>query len=518
MDAALEKLTKEQLIDLLTEERLEQQAAIHQLQAAKAQLQAEKAQLTAQLEQALRKLFGQSRERFENPNQLTLPFTASKTAQEKQEAQTRQQQTSQASKEKKTNSNHKGRKPLPKHLPVEEVEIHPEGDLSDQVCIGKEISEALDYIPGHYIIRRYIRYKYVPKTIGETTRIAIADLPERVIDRCKAGSGLLASLLVDKYVDHLPLYRQRQRLLREKIPIASSTLEGWAAQAMERLAILYEHLLFSIKSKGYLQVDETPLKVLESNKKGKCHLGYFWVYHCPLDQTVLFDYQPTRGEKGPLPFLKDFTGYLQTDGYEVYDKLVKNNGKITHLGCWAHARRYFEKALNNDRNKAETALRFIQQLYAVEAEARAKQLSAEQRKDLRLDQALPIINKMAEWMKSVIREEGELLPKSAIGKAFNYTIQRWKLLSAYLYDGSLEIDNNLVENAIRPVALGRKNYLFAGSHKAAQRSAMIYTFFAICKKHEVNPYEWLKHTLDNILSINHKDVGQLLPQNYKSKT
>ena len=253
MDAALEKLTKQQLIDLLTEERL-----VHQQR--EAQVQAEKAYLQAQLEQALRKLFGQSRERFEDPNQLTLPFAASTTSKEKQEAQTRQQQTRQASKEKKTNPNHKGRKPLPKHLPVEEVEIHPEGDLSDQVCIGKEISEALDYIPGHYIIRRYIRYKYVPKTTGgntgETTRVAIADLPERVIDRCKAGSGLLASLLVDKYVDHLPLYRQHQRLLREKIPIAPSTLEGWAAQAMERLAILYEHLLFSIKSKGYLQVDE----------------------------------------------------------------------------------------------------------------------------------------------------------------------------------------------------------------------------------------------------------------------
>lgn len=209
--------------------------------------------------------------------------------------------------------------------------------------------------------------------------------------------------------------------------------------------------------------------------------------------------------------LGNFKGYLQTDGYTVYEKYGKKK-EVTHLACWAHARREFEKALDNDKQRAEIAFLMIQKLYAPERKAKQENLNAEQIKELRLVESLPVINELGKW---IFQEIKNTLPKSPIGKAMAYAYARWDALSAYLYDGNLLIDNNLVENAIRPIALGRKNYLFAESHDAAQRSAMIYSFFAICKKHEVNPFLWLKHTLENIMSINHKNLKDLYPQTFK---
>lgn len=465
--------------------------------------------LKAQVEQYKRMLFGQKRERFEaEANQLSLPFEATQEQVLVQEEQLLEK-VEYVRKKQKTSA-HKGRVALPDHLPVEEIEIYPEGDLSQMSCIGKEITEELECIPAKLYIKRYIRYKYANKN---KEGVLIGELPERIIDKGIPGPGLLASILVDKYMDHLPLYRQRQRFLRDNIPIAASTLDGWCKAALERLEILYDHLLEDTKSKGYLQADETPIKVLDSNKKGAAHQGYYWVYNSPIDHTVLFDYRPTRGAKGPERVLSGFNGYLQTDGYKVYDKIGKQQ-EVTHLACMAHARREFEKALSNDKSRAELALLYIQQLYAVEAHARENKLSSQERKELRLEKALPILNKFGKW---ITQEVKSTLPKSQIGKAMRYSMERWDGLCAYLYDGILEIDNNLVENAIRPVALGRKNYLFAGSHQAAQRAAVIYSFFAICKKHEVNPYQWLKHTLENIMSINHKNIKDLYPQNFKNK-
>lgn len=211
--------------------------------------------------------------------------------------------------------------------------------------------------------------------------------------------------------------------------------------------------------------------------------------------------------------LENFKGCLQTDGYAVYEKYGRKE-EVTHLACWAHARREFERALDNDTPRAQKALLMIQALYAVERQAREQNLSSKQVKDLRLEKSLPMINELGKWIYQEIKNT---LPKSQIGKAMAYVYARWDALSAYLYDGNLQIDNNLVENAIRPVALGRKNYLFAGSHEAAQRAAMIYSFFAICKKHQVNPFQWLKFTLENIMTINHKKLSDLFPQNYKKR-
>lgn len=494
METALENLSREDLLKVISsrDEKIES-------------LSQERDYLKTQVEMFRRMQFGQRRERFEaDPNQTMLPFEADVIAVEQQKEET---------KEKieyvRKRPNHHGRAKLPGHLPVEEIEIHPEGDLSDMVCIGKEVTEELECEPARFFIKRYIRYKYAAKN-GEGVKIG--ELPERVIDKGIPGAGLLASILVDKYADHLPLYRQKQRFARENIQIASSTIEGWTKEALLKLEPLYDRLVFDTKSKGYLQADETPIKVLDSDKKGAAHQGYYWVYHAPLEGTVLFDYSPTRGSIAALPILGNFKGYLQSDGYAVYQKYARSK-EITHLACWAHARREFEKALDNDKSKAETALILIQKLYAIERKARDGQLDTLEIKELRLSESLEIINELGKWIFNEIKNT---LPKSQIGKAMAYAYARWDALSAYLYDGSLQIDNNLVENAIRPIALGRKNYLFAGSHEAAKRAAMIYSFFAICKKHEVNPFQWLKYTLENIMSINHKNIKNLYPQNFKN--
>lgn len=460
--------------------------------------------LRQQVAMLRRMQFGQKRERFEAESpQMALPFEVPV-----EEVQGQAQVIEQKIEYTRKVSTHKGRAKLPEHLPVEVIEIHPEGDLTDMVCIGKEITEELECVPAKFFIKRYIRYKYAAKN-GEG--VTIGTLPERVIDKGIPGASLLAMILTDKYMDHLPLYRQKQRFARENIHIASSTIDGWTKESLLKLEPLYDQLVFDTRSKGYLQVDETPIKVMDSDKKGATHQGYYWVYHAPLEGTVLFDYSPTRGGSAPLPILKDFKGYLQTDGYAVYEKFARSEA-ITHLACWAHARREFERALDNDKSRAEQALTWIQQLYGVERAIKENQLEANQAKVLRLEKSLPIINTLGKWITLQIKL---VLPKSQIGKAMAYAYARWDALSAYLYDGNLLIDNNLVENAIRPVALGRKNYLFAGSHDAAQRAAMIYSFFAICKKHDVNPYEWLKYTLENIMTIKQKDLRSLYPHKFK---
>jgi len=526
MEKALETLSKQQLLALVkeqsqvhskemashkkelqkTEEELKRSDEYLRKYVSKSGILEEKvAYLEGQLAMFRRMQFGQKRERFEDVDQLALPFEASEQELQKREEDFTEKITYQR---KKKNTNHKGRQPLPDHLPVEEVEIYPMEDISGMKCIGKEVTDELDCEPARFFIRRYIRYKYAPKS-GEG--VFIGELPERVIDKGIAGAGLVTSILVDKYCDHLPLYRQRQRFKRENIPIAPSTINGWCAKGLERIVPLYEELIADVKSQGYLQVDETTIKVMDEAKKGKTHLGYYWVYHSPIDGNVVFDYQPTRGQKAPMYMLKDFRGYLQTDGYGVYDKYGKKEGVI-HLACWAHARRYFDKARENDPQRAEHALRQIQRLYAIERKIKGAELSPQQTKEIRLEEALPVINELGKWMTQQLTYT---LPKSQIGTALAYSVSRWDALCAYLYDGNLLIDNNLIENKIRPVTLGRKNYLFAGSHQAAQRAAAIYSFFAICKKHEVNPYQWLKYTLENIMTIKYKNIKDLYPQNFK---
>jgi len=241
-------------------------------------------------------------------------------------------------------------------------------------------------------------------------------------------------------------------------------MNGWFNATTTLLEPLYETLKKRLLSTGYIMADETPLPVLTKDKPGATHKGYHWVYYDPVNKLVLFDYQKTRSREGPNNMLGNYSGYLQTDGYVAYTNL-KNQKNITLLACMAHARRKFEHAKDNDPEWAKEALLLFQKLYDIERTAREKDLDFDRIKELRQKEAVPVLNEMETWLKGHIYQ---VLPKSAIGEAIAYTLKLWPRLVRYAEGGRFKIDNNLIENSIRPVALGRKNYLFAGSHHDAQ--------------------------------------------------
>jgi transposase len=464
--------------------------------------------LQALVAQLQRMKFGQSRERFEHPlNQLSLPFEIEPQVLAMLEEAIKEKRRKSTENGRKTS--HKGRLPLPTHLEIRETVIEPDMDLTNMVLVGKEITDKLGYQPEKFFIDRTIRNKYAPKSAEGS--FAIATLPETIIEKGIPTNELVSQILVDKYIDHLPLYRIRARFARNKIDIKDSTINGWVSQSLSKLEILYDFLKAKMKGLGYLQLDETTLKVLDSTLKGKTHLGYYWAFNCPISNILFFEYNKGREADYINEALKDFRGYIQTDGYDGYAALARKE-QITQVACMAHARRKFDEALDNDKERAQKALVYIQALYHIEAKAREQKLSTEQRKELRLQESLPIINQLGAY---IVAESKKVLPKSKIGQAFQYCSNRWDALCAYMKDGMLEIDNNLIENAIRPIALGRKNYLFAGSHDAAQKSAMIYSFFGICKKHNVNPTDWLNFVFQNINSTSIQNLDTLLPQNFK---
>jgi transposase len=470
-----------------------------------ATLEAENTQLRHRAEQAERKvaqleheraelkrlIFGSKSERFvpeENPEQLTLfeEAPAVEFVREEQVAGHRRRRKKPV------------RQALPEHLPRQVIVIEPALDRTNLKKIGEEVTETLDYRPAKLIVIRRVRPKYVDP---QTEKILIAELPARPVDKGIAEAGLLASVVIEKYVDHLPIYRQVQRYKREGIPLARSTLEGWVAAVARLLEPLHERLGELILESGYIQADETPIPVQDKGKKGKTHRGYYWVYHAPEQQLVILDYQPGRDSEAPDGFLKDYRGALQSDGYAVYDQY---EAQVTAFGCWAHARRYFFKAQEVMADQAREALYEIGQLYEVERQI--KGLAPEERARVRQEKATPILERFKTWL-----EQNRGLPKSPWGQAVNYALNRWEKLSRYVEDGRIEIDNNLIENAIRPIALGRRNYLFTGSHDAAQRAAVIYSLLGTCKKHDVNPYDWLRDVLARIPTHPHKQLDELLP-------
>jgi transposase len=403
---------------------------------------------------------------------------------------------------------HPGRMRLPETLRREEIIIEPQVDTAGCKKMGEEITEVLEYQPGELYVKQYKRIKYArPNNAG----VIIGDLPSRPIEKAMAGEGLLTQIVIDKYVDHLPLYRQMQRFERAGVKLAYSTLTDWVSSTCHLITPLFEALKAEVLQSGYLHADETPIKVIDKDKKGETHRGFYWVYQDSINKIVFFDYQEGRGREGPMQILEKFKGYLQTDGYVAYDVFDKRPN-ITLIHCMAHARRMFNEALDNDYERASYALNEIQKLYTIERINKEANLNFEELKVVRYKKADPILKGMWLWMQ---QQYLHVLPKSAIGKALAYSIERWHKLSVYTTDGRLNIDNNPVENSIRPVALGRKNYLFAGSHEAAKRSGMLYSLLGTCKMHGVEPYAWLKDVLHKIADHPVNKVHELLPHRYK---
>jgi transposase len=474
--------------------------------------------LKHQIAQLRRMLFGSKRERFEaDASQTKIQFEEYANEQEKQD-ETPVKETITYEREKNTKK-HNGRNQIPDSLPVLEHIIEPEEDTTGMRKIGEERTEILEYVPEKFFKLVIIRPKYARLEQNQDLsvnpllkNVVIANLPSRPIEKCLAGNTLLAAILVNKYVDHLPLYRQQQIFKRADIEIAPSTMDSWVAQLGNLMELLYKKLIQEVKAQTYLQADETTTKVLDRTKKDKTHLGYYWTYHAPLAKLVAFDYQKGRDTDAPREFLQGYRGNLQTDGYAVY-KHYYSNEYVIHSACWAHARRKFENALQSNPKLAEYALSEIQKLYIIEREA--KELTPEQRKEVRLEKALPIINDFGKWLHD---KRQQVLPKSPMGMAIEYVTPLWESLQNYLHDGNLMIDNNLIENTIRPIALGRKNYLFAGSHNGAKRSAMFYSFFACCKLNNINPHKWMEYVLENIADYKSNKLHELLPNNINPET
>ena len=406
-----------------------------------------------------------------------------------------------------------GRMTLPDHLRREVIILEPGKDVTGLRRIGYEITEVLEYNPGELYVKRFLRPVYVQPVSDIETTFITASLPGRMLEKCMAGEGLLAQMVVDKYMDHLPIYRQLQRFERVGVTIAQSTSNDWMRNVLQSLIGLYDVHKKQVLESSYLHIDETTLKVQDENKKGKTHLGYYWVYHNSEDKLALFDYQKGRGREGPEEMLKNFKGYIQTDGYNVYDDFDKRTD-ITQLNCLAHSRRKFSEAMDNDGPRARHVLEKMQILYAVERRIKEKHLEADEIVALRQSESVPVLKELQEWM---LREAGNVLPKSPIGKAIAYSLTRWDKLCVYTSNARLQIDNNTVEREIRPVAMGRKAYLFAGSHDAAQRAAMIYSLFATCRMHKINPYNWLRDVLTRMPAYTTKNMHELLPQHWKAK-
>jgi transposase len=495
---------------LLEQSLAEKDLAILKGEEAINKISADNNSLRFQVDQLKRLIYGSKRERFIpalDARQLNIEFEP-KAAEVDEEVKAERELIRINYERKQAREKHQGRLSLPAHLPVVEIIMEPEEDTTGMTCIGHEITDELDLTPAKLHINRIIRPKYITREDAEANqRQVIAEL-NRPIPRCIASAALIASIFTDKFIYHLPLYRVLKRINQMGVSLPSSTLESWVKLGAELLRPLYAVHRLHVFREIYQMIDESPIKVQDKDKKGSCHQGYMWVRYAPLPKAVLFEYYPSRSTKGPIDDLRTFTGYIQTDGYPGYTYLASVEG-LTHLSCWAHARRYFDKALDNDKDRASHVMKLIQILYAIEALAREAQMTPEQRHELRLDKSLPVINEIGQY---IYRERGNVLPQSPIGKAFDYCANHWTSLQNYLLNGILEIDSNLVENAIRPLALGRKNYLFAGSHDAAKDIAMFYSFFATCTRHDIDPQSWLTHVINNINNTKNSQLKNLLPQ------
>lgn len=463
--------------------------------------------LREELAQLKRLIFGKKNERYipSDPSQAQLAFGQEIVEKEPE------QQTVSYTREKKTNKQKAVRLALPAHLRREEEILEPENKQEDAVKIGEAITEILEYRPGKVYVKRYVRPKYVQSKRGEaeaSSQVIVAPLPTLPIPGGNAGPGLLSHLLISKFVDHLPFYRQVQIFKREGLKLSESTISGWFKAVCKLLEPLYYELRKEVLASGYIMADESPIPVQSSNKPGATYTGYMWVYRSPANNTVMFDYQKSRSAQGPEGFLEGYCGALQTDGYAAYDRFEKESG-ITLLACMAHARRKFEQAQENDRHRADYALIQIQKLYALERKCKEEDLLPDQIKAARQQEAIPVLADLKEWMQ---QQYPKVAPKSSIGKALTYALKLWDRIVRYTDDGLWHIDNNLVENSIRPMALGRKNFLFAGSHDAAQWAAMMYSFFATCKANEVEPFQWLKKTLESLPDAKVNNIANLLPR------
>ena len=412
-------------------------------------------------------------------------------------------------------------------LPTEVIDIYPDGTTDENgkikdeyVEIGTDESSRLEHIAAKTYIKKTVIHKVMLKSDSnnktpEDRRIICARLPLAPVNRCMAGASVLTDIIIGKFMYHLPFYRQIQQYKESGITISDSTMGGWYEAAVEKLKLLYDILRQHILQSEYIQIDESVLPVIDSEKH-KARKGYEWCVRDAIRGAVMFYYdRGSRGGKVAREILGAYKGAVQCDGYDAYDQFEKNDN-ITVYGCWAHARRKFVDALNENNRLATEALCFIRKIYKVESDADKAGLNADERKEQRLKISYPTIRLFETWMKETYLK---VLPNSKMGDAIEYTYSLLPRLSRYVNDGRINIDNNLIENAIRPLALGRKNYLFCGNDASAYRAAIVYSLISTCKAADVDPRTWMEDVLRKIpyYQRDQRDLAELLPFNWKNR-
>ncbi|MBU2754737.1 IS66 family transposase [Acidithiobacillus sp. CV18-3] len=425
--------------------------------------------------------------------------------------------TSPESTPKATPRRHPGRMKLPDTLPRVEVQHAPSRCTCGQCgalleSIGEEVSEKIDYVPGHFQVIRHVRPKLTCRSCGT---LESPPLPAQVIDKGLPTARMVAQVLTAKYLDHLPLYRQEAQYQRAGVPLSRSTLSSWLGQGEYWLTLLAGACKEALLAGKILHADETPLPVLHPGS-GKTQKAYLWVYRSQADAShpiVVFDYAPDRKGTHPQRFLGDWQGILQTDDYSGYDALYRKGG-ILEAGCWSHVRRHFYDLDQSAPSPvAQNALLRIRKLYEIEADIQDD--PPERKAQIRRQRAGPLLESFHTWLTEV---QMQVAPKSAIAKAINYALKRWSALTLYLDTGHLSIDNNAVERALRGVAIGRKNYLFAGNDAGGERAAAFYTLIETCKLNGVEPFAYLSDVLDKLPTLPAKKLQELLPWNWTSPT
>lgn len=471
-------------------------------------LQREKAALQHQLDVLCQRLFGKKSERV-SPDQLRLAFAQLANEPGGASEPIEMDSGERPGRPRRRTAPPTGRRLLPPTLPRQRVEI----DVSDadKICacgqtktrIGESVSEKLEYVPASLRVIETARFKYACPRCHDGVIEAAA--PPQAIEKSLAAEGLLAHVVVSKYVDHLPLYRLERIFLRQGLDLSRTTMCGWVGDVATALTLIGDELRRQVTAASYLQTDDTPVTILEPS--GGSRKGRLWTYLDPISRQVVFDATPTHERDGPETFLASFAGDLQADAYTGYDALYAT-GRIREIGCWAHARRGFVETLTIDV-RAALMVALIQQLYEVEQVG--ADLDPDARRGLRHAESIPLLAKIAAERDHLART---VLPKSSLGDALRYLTKQWAALQRFVDDGRVAIDNNRAENQLRVVALGRKNWLFAGSFEGARRAALLYSLVQSCALARVPPFEYLKDVLLRVATHPHRLIAQLTPQGW----
>lgn len=375
------------------------------------------------------------------------------------------------------------------------------------VCerIGDESSEQLDWVPSSLVVLRHVRVKYGCQSCEG--RVTTAPTPDQVIEKGLPGSGLLAHVLTSKYADHLPLHRLERIFDRHGYKIARSTMCGWVDLCADLLAPIVTRMWALVMDSWVLHTDDTTVPI-QDRERERVRQGRLWAYCGDVEHPfMLYEYTPDHSEKAPIARLTEYRGHLQADGYAAYTKICDDVVRFL-VACWAHARRYFYDAQTNDKVRALTALVFIQELYGIEEEAKQRHLTAPERCALRQEKAVPILAKFKAWLDD---QWPRVLPTEPIGEAIGYALRRWKELTRYTTDGRLKIDNGVAERAMRDIAIGRKNWLFAQNDEGGRRAAILYSIVQTCKRNGINVHEYLRDVLERVTTHPASAIDELLP-------